>query len=73
MKAKEIAKKATVEVIDWTPNGRVYQFTTEQLQEYAYALCKEQRESCLDRWANTRDSQIGEHLAIRNAPQPEAL
>ena len=66
MTAKEIAEQL------YNPLIGFYVFDDEDLQEYAYALCKEQRESCLDRWANTRDSQIGEHLAIRNAPQPEA-
>ena len=68
MTAKEIAKKATVEVIDWTPNGRVYQFTTEQLQEYADALCKDQRSACLEAYEDDWKSE-----SILTAPQPEGI
>ena len=68
MTAKEMTIKVTVEVIDWTPNGRVYQFTAEELQAYADALCKEQRSACLEAYEDDWKSE-----SILTAPQPEAL
>ena len=59
MTAKEIAKDR---------NGRIYQFTREELQAYANALCEEQRSACLEAYEDTWKSE-----SILTAPQPEAL
>ena len=82
MTAKEIAEKRKVSryflpkdgSVKW---GKVYEFTPEQLQEYADALCKEQREKCF-RYADGSVKELGglnQHMRhkILTAPQPEAL
>ena len=71
MTAKEIAKKCKVydfpqkgDNIEW---GKMYEFTPEQLQEYADALCEEQRSACLEAYEDDWKSE-----SILTAPQPEA-
>ena len=73
MTAKEIAEKREVSryflpkdaKVEWV---KVYGFTPEQLQEYADALCREQRSSCLEAYEDDWKSE-----SILTAPQPEAL
>jgi len=73
MTAKEIAEKRKVSRYFLPKDGnveweKVYDFTPEQLQEYADALCKEQRSACLEAYKDTWKSE-----SILTAPQPEAL
>ena len=77
MKAKDIAKKCKVygfpqkgDNIEW---GKMYEFAPEELQDYADALCEEQRKKCVESWEWSPDDTLKEHNAILNAPQPEAL
>ena len=62
--AKEIAKKRKAQ---WC-GEYMYMFTPEQLQEFADALCKEQRSACLEAYEDDWKS-----ASILTAPQPEAL
>ena len=62
MTAKEIAEEC------YSSSMGMYVFTTEQLQEYADALCKEQRSACLEAYEDDWKSE-----SILTAPQPEAL
>ena len=66
MKAKEIAEQY------YNHMTGMYVFDDEDLQEYANALCKEQRRLCVRGWVNTPDDRIREYKSILTAPQPEA-
>ena len=73
MTAKEIAEKREVSRYFLPKDGKhkwekVYEFTPEQLQEYADALCKEQRSACLEAYEDDWESE-----SILTAPQPEAF
>ena len=67
MKAKEITEKC------YSPLMGKYVFDDEDLQDYADALCKEQRKMCVGSWESSPDDPLKEHDAILNATQPEAL
>ena len=67
MTAKEIAEECYSSMM-----GK-YVFDDEDLQEYADALCEEQREKCVAGWERSPDDPLKEHDAILNATQPEAL
>ena len=62
MTAKEITEKC------YSPLMGKYVFDDEELQEYADALCKEQRSACLEAYEDDWKSE-----SILTAPQPEAL
>ena len=62
MTAKEIAEECYSSMM-----GK-YVFDDEDLQEYADALCKEQRSSCLEAYEDDWKSE-----SILTATQPEAL
>ena len=75
MTAKEIANK----LAEVPPHVAtvLYMFTAEELQAYADALCREQREKCF-RYADGSVKELGglnQHMRhkILTAPQPEAL
>ena len=81
MTAKEIAQKRKVKEIDpWEDQSAKwavgkYVFTPDELQAYADALCKEQREKCF-RYADGSVKELGglnQHMRhkILTAPQPE--
>ena len=76
MTAKEITEKREVSRYFLPKDGnveweKVYEFTPEQLQEYADALCREQIESCHLAWTKASRDQNVEAEAILNAPQPD--
>ena len=71
MTAKEIAEEHATGINEY----RVYMFTPEELQGYANALCKEQRELCAEEAEVEHHWRDGEAYIdkdwILNAPQPE--
>ena len=66
MTAKEIAEEC------YSSSMGMYVFDDEDLKEYANALCKEQREKCLEKYSRAYGA-VNEANAIARAPQPEHL